>query len=210
MNSVKNGVEIVYKKQDQRLFRTKASEIIRGVEYDDLCKGGVGPSYVKEVVRQADILILAYDVFASGVRGELRGFTIVDFKDDWLYIDVICRGKYNKPMNYRGKQTSAPGRTMIEIVGTIARSMKKKGIILSALRPVVKYYEYLGFRVADREISSGADHCTGRRGPNRAASRTARASEFYKTGSGLANMIEKKKMVKKLQNNSGVTMAKCL
>ena len=215
MNSVKNGVEIVYKKQDQRLFRTKASEIIRGVEYDELCQGGVLASYVKGAVRQADVLILAYDVFASGVRGELRGFTIVNFMEEWLYIDVICKGKsINKPLNNRGKPYSAPGRAMIELVTAMARDMKKRGVVLSALKAVVKYYERLGFRVAARELEMGRDPCTVRRAPNRAVSRPARTPTFYSSGpwekeTGFSAQ-EKKKLFSKAQQTNGILMARCL
>lgn len=216
MNSSKNGVEVVYKRQDSRLFRVKLYEIINSLKDPvNACQGGVNPEYVQDQARKADVLILSYDVYASGVRGELRGFTLVNFMQEWLYIDVICKGKsINKPLNNRGKPYSAPGKAMIELVTAMARDMKKRGVVLSALRTVVKYYERLGFKVAARELDMGRDPCFVRRAPNRAASRPARTPTFYSSGpwekeTGFS-AEEKKKLFMKVQHTDGVLMARCL
>jgi len=121
MNSLNKGVETIYKKSDKKLFKLKGEEITRS---SSVCQDEVEKSFVTESVKTADALVIAYDVYKTGVRGSIRGFACVQFKTypDWIYLDLICRGSTTR-MNYRGKPSAAPGRALIENIKAIARSM---------------------------------------------------------------------------------------
>jgi len=214
-NSLKKGIETVIKANDPRIFRLKALEIYRSTLFPhegghETCRGGVNPEYIKDTaLPKADMLILAYDVHDGNIRGMLRGFGIVQFYSEWMYLDVICRGNMNRTMKYRGTPVAAPGKAIIDEVLRYARVANLKGVMLSALQPVVKFYEHLGFKITARDFEQGNDPCIKRRrGPNRQASRTAKAPHsLYK---GNVNLADKKKMIKMIQNANGLIMSRCL
>ena len=172
-NNIKNGLEIVFRDNDSKLFTQKKNEILKSLNPPiSACKGAIDLPFAREMVRTASAYILAYDVLNSGIRGKLRGFVLIDlvyfkekkntkFMKDWLYIDLICRGK--GPKNGR----VASGKDMIEATKRLTRKLGKRGILLSALEPVIPFYQKLGFSIAHKQIMQGKDPCIGRLIPNR-------------------------------------------
>ena len=170
-NNIRNGLEIVFRKNDSKLFTQKKNEILRYINPPiSTCRGEIALPWAREMARTASAYILAYDVLNSGIRGKLRGFVLIDlvyfkeskntkFMKDWLYIDLICRAK--GPTNGR----AASGKDMIEATKRLTRTLGKRGILLSALEPVIPFYQKLGFSIAHKQIMQGKDPCTGR--PNR-------------------------------------------
>ena len=170
-NNIRNGLEIVFRDNDSKLFTQKKNEILKSLNPPiSACKGAIDLPFAREMVRTASAYILAYDVLNSGIRGKLRGFVLIDlvyfkeskntkFMKDWLYIDLICRAK--GPTNGR----AASGKEMIEATKRLTRKLGKRGILLSALEPVIPYYQKLGFSIAHKQIMQGKDPCIGR--PNR-------------------------------------------
>ena len=172
-NNIRNGLEIVFRDNDSKLFTQKKNEILKSLNPPiSACKGAIDLPFAREMVRTASAYILAYDVLNSGIRGKLRGFVLIDlvyfkekqntkFMKDWLYIDIICRAK--GPTNGR----AASGKEMIEATKRLTRKLGKRGILLSALEPVIPYYQKLGFSIAHKQIMQGKDPCIGRLIPNR-------------------------------------------
>ena len=172
-NNIRNGLEIVFRDNDSKLFTQKKNEILKSLNPPiSACKGAIHLPFAREMVRTASAYILAYDVLNSGIRGKLRGFVLIDlvyfkeskntkFMKDWLYIDIICRAK--GPTNGR----AASGKEMIEATKRLTRKLGKRGILLSALEPVIPYYQKLGFSIAHKQIMQGKDPCIGRLIPNR-------------------------------------------
>ena len=172
-NNIRNGLEIVFRDNDSKLFTQKKNEILKSLNPPiSACKGAIHLPFAREMVRTASAYILAYDVLNSGIRGKLRGFVLIDlvyfkeskntkFMKDWLYIDLICRAK--GPTNGR----AASGKEMIEATKRLTRKLGKRGILLSALEPVIPYYQKLGFSIAHKQIMQGKDPCIGRLIPNR-------------------------------------------
>ena len=172
-NNIRNGLEIVFRDNDSKLFTQKKNEILKSLNPPiSACKGAIHLPFAREMVRTASAYILAYDVLNSGIRGKLRGFVLIDlvyfkeskntkFMKDWLYIDLICRAK--GPTNGR----AASGKDMIEATKRLTRKLGKRGILLSALEPVIPYYQKLGFSIAHKQIMQGKDPCIGRLIPNR-------------------------------------------
>jgi hypothetical protein len=170
-NNIRNGLEIVFRKNDSKLFTQKKNEILRSLNPPiSACRGEIALPWAREMARTASAYILAYDVLNSGIRGKLRGFVLIDlvyfkeknntkFMKDWLYIDLICRAK--GPTNGR----AASGKDMIDAAKRLTRKLGKRGILLSALEPVIPFYQKLGFSIAHKQIMQGKDPCTGR--PNR-------------------------------------------
>ena len=170
-NNIRNGLEIVFRDNDSKLFTQKKNEILRSLNPPiSACRGGIALPWAREMARTASAYILAYDVLNSGIRGKLRGFVLIDlvyfkeskntkFMKDWLYIDLICRAK--GPTNGR----AASGKDLIEATKRLTRKLGKRGILLSALEPVIPFYQKLGFSIAHKQIMQGKDPCTGR--PNR-------------------------------------------
>ena len=170
-NNIRNGLEIVFRKNDSKLFTQKKNEILRSLNPPiSACRGEIALPWAREMARTASAYILAYDVLNSGIRGKLRGFVPIDlvyfkeknntkFMKDWLYIDLICRAK--GPTNGR----AASGKDMIDAAKRLTRKLGKRGILLSALEPVIPFYQKLGFSIAHKQIMQGKDPCTGR--PNR-------------------------------------------
>jgi hypothetical protein len=199
MNSLNRGVETIYKKNDKKLFKLKGEEIVRS---SSVCQNDVEKSFVTESVKTADALVIAYDVYKTGVRGSIRGFACVQFKTypDWVYLDLICRGSTTR-MNYRGKPSAAPGRALIENIKEIARTMKRKGIVLSAIDSVIGYYKRLDFQVAAADLT-----CDRRRTQPRKARNITLTKDFYKNGSRLYEGENKKLKA----NNYGTLMQWCI
>ena len=172
-NNIRNGLEIVFRDNDSKLFTQKKNEILKSLNPPiSACKGAIHLPFAREMVRTASAYILAYDVLNSGIRGKLRGFVLIDlvyfkeskntkFMKDWLYIDLICRA--TGPKNGR----AASGKDMIEATKRLTRKLGKRGILLSALEPVIPYYQKLGFSIAHKQIMQGKDPCIGRLIPNR-------------------------------------------
>lgn len=170
-NNIRNGLEIVFRKNDSKLFTQKKNEILRSLNPPiSACRGEIALPWAREMARTASAYILAYDVLNSGIRGKLRGFVLIDlvyfkeknntkFMKDWLYIDLICRAK--GPTNGR----AASGKDLILATKRLTRKLGKRGILLSALEPVIPFYQKLGFSIAQKQIMQGKDPCTGR--PNR-------------------------------------------
>ena len=104
-------------------------------------------------------------------------------------------------MNYRGKPSAAPGRALIENIKAIARTMKRKGIVLSAIDSVVGYYKRLDFRVAAADLT-----CDRRRTQPRKARNITLTKDFYKNGSRLYEGENKKLKA----NDYGTLMQWCI
>lgn len=185
-NNIRNGLEIVFRKNDSKLFTQKKNEILRSLNAPiSACRGKIALTWAREMVRTASAYILAYDVLNSGIRGKLRGFVLIDlvyfkeknntkFMKDWLYIDLICRAK--GPTNGR----AASGKDMIDATKRLTRKLGKRGILLSALEPVIPFYQKLGFSIAHKQIMQGKDPCTGR--PNRKWRNSVTRDQLVKDG----------------------------
>lgn len=174
-NSNTSGIQVVFKSNNKALFKQKYREIVKSLAKPiDACQSAIDLPFAQKKAKSASAYILAYDVLNSGNRGKLRGFVLIDLVNfkrskylkhmkDWVYIDVICRGK--GPKNGR----VASGRDMIEATKRLTRTLGKRGILLSALEPVIPYYQRLGFSIAHKQIMQGKDPCTAgtRTLPNR-------------------------------------------
>lgn len=176
-NSNTSSIQVVFKSNNKALFEQKYREIVRSLAKPiDACQSAIDFSFAKKKAKNASAYILAYDVLNSGNRGTLRGFVLIDLVNfkrskylkhmkDWVYIDVICRSRSKGPKNGR----VASGKDMIEATKRLARTLGKKGILLSALDPVIPYYQKLGFSITHKQIMQGKDPCTAgtRTLPNR-------------------------------------------
>jgi len=195
MNVNVNDVEVIDRSADTKLFAFKAQEILRS---SSLCRGQVSPAYFRQSVRNADLLVLAYDQYKNNVRGSVRGFASIKVMNSGhLYIDVVCRGLSRRTRTNKMEPT---GRAMISALKTYARVIDAPGIVLSSLRHVVGYYKKHGFR-----LTTDLD-CTRRSTSNRNARANVFAKGFYKNAN-LRKMVEPNK--KTLANNHGSYMMWC-
>ena len=163
-NSYRDGIEIVYRSDNRRLFDLKREEIARA---SVLCKKEISPVYLKKALKRADVVILAHDVYKNDIRGSLRGFATLqmDKYPGFVYLDVICRGT-STGMNFRGKPRAAPGRSMIDAIKSVARRTNSQGIVLTALESVIGYYTRLGFRAVRSRKRMRQIDCPGYRTEN--------------------------------------------
>jgi len=197
MNVNVNDVEIIDRSADTKLFAYKSDEILRSTS---LCRGMVSPAYARQSVRNADLLVLAYDQYKNNVRGALRGFaSIMVMPSGHLYIDVVCRGLSRRTRSNKSEPT---GSAMITALKRYVRTIDSPGIVLSSLRHVVGYYKKFGFRLT-RDLDCSRRSVSSL---NRKTHLNSYAKNFYKN-SNLRKVVEPGK--KTLATNYGSMMMWC-
>ena len=114
---------------------TRDGKIISSVTENNstlpMCKNQVNSMYIFEALSSCHYMFLMYSGVKPtkrhpGVRGRIRGFALVNIKENSVYLDVLC-----------GEGGS---KKLIEAVEQLGRDLGKSFVELYALEPVIGYY----------------------------------------------------------------------